>query len=340
MRRRADRPQKLDDNEAIEFTGFVDALTAVEQTNDFIVIDTPGTDNHLTRLAHSMADTLVTPINDSYVDFDVLGRVDPTTFTVTGESHYAKMVREARLQRRLVDGARMDWVVMRNRLALFESGSKERLTKGLAEMAMRIGFRVAEGLAERVVYREFFPRGLTALDDLDARARPEPEPPPTWRPGRRWTGLMETIRLPLDERGQKRAAAQAKWMGGAGRAARGPRRHCRMNGRQTVSRHSEAPANSTLAGAPSCRVSQGGWEGRDTVGNLGMEPPETSGRLLQNGRRGRYLTKVVSRSGGILGTEPAYLPIDACKAVEPMAQTVRERARIRQGREGRPRDRG
>src|ERR1700693_280673 len=101
--------RKLDENEAIEFTGFADALASVERAYDFLVIDTPGTDNHLTRLAHSMVDTLVAPIKDSYVEFDVLGRVDPTTFTVTGESHYARMVREARLQRRLGDGGRVDW---------------------------------------------------------------------------------------------------------------------------------------------------------------------------------------------------------------------------------------
>jgi chromosome partitioning protein len=202
----------LDENEAIEFTRFADALAGVGRAYDFLVIDTPGTDNHLTRLAHSMADTLVTPINDSYVDFDVLGRVDPTTFTVTGESHYAKMVREARLQRRLVDGARMDWVVMRNRLSLVDSGNKERISKGLAEMAMRIGFRIAEGLAERVVYREFFPRGLTALDDLDGKTLGASPSPSHVAARQEVTSLMETIKLPLDARGQQRAAAQAEWV--------------------------------------------------------------------------------------------------------------------------------
>jgi chromosome partitioning protein len=159
-----------------------------------------------------MADTLVTPINDSYVDFDVLGRVDPTTFTVTGESHYAKMVREARLQRRLVDGARMDWVVMRNRLSLIDSGNKERISRGLAEMATRIGFRIADGLAERVVYREFFPRGLTALDDLDDKTLGTSPSPSHVAARQEVTSLMEMMRLPLDERGQQRAAAQAKWI--------------------------------------------------------------------------------------------------------------------------------
>ena len=204
--------RRLDENEAIEFARFADALASVDKIYDFLVIDTPGTDNHLTRLAHSMADTLATPLNDSYVDFDVLGRIDPATFSVIGDSHYARMVREARLQRRLVDGSRMDWVVMRNRLSLIDSGNKERISKGLAEMAMRIGFRVADGLAERVVYREFFPRGLTALDDLDDKTLGTSPGVAHVAARQEVMGLMEMLRLPLDERGRERAAAQAKWI--------------------------------------------------------------------------------------------------------------------------------
>ena len=34
------------------------------------------------RLAHSMADTLVTPINDSFLDFEVLATLDPINFAV------------------------------------------------------------------------------------------------------------------------------------------------------------------------------------------------------------------------------------------------------------------
>src|SRR5215475_13079439 len=91
--------RRLDENEAIEFTRFADAIASVNRAYDFLVIDTPGADNHLTRLAHSMADTLITPLNDSYVDFNVLGTVDPTTYAVTGESHYSEMVRDARRHR-------------------------------------------------------------------------------------------------------------------------------------------------------------------------------------------------------------------------------------------------
>src|ERR1700730_8089167 len=83
------------DNESSEFVQFVDAVSSVERAFDFIVIDTPGSDTDLMRLGYSMPDTLVTPINDSFLDFDVLGTVDPATYSVTGESYYAEMVRDA-----------------------------------------------------------------------------------------------------------------------------------------------------------------------------------------------------------------------------------------------------
>ncbi len=203
--------QKHEDNETIEFAGFVDALTAIEQSHDFIVIDTAGTDSHLTRLAHSMANTLVTPLNDSFVDFNVLGTVDPVTFYVTGESHYARMVREARTQRRLVDGTQLDWVVVRNRVAVGDSRNKQRIGKGLAELAVRLGFRVAEPLADRVIFREFFPHGLTALDPLDEKTLGTRPSLSHVAARQELLSLIQLLKLPLDERGLERAAAHAEW---------------------------------------------------------------------------------------------------------------------------------
>jgi chromosome partitioning protein len=202
---------RLDENETIEFTGFAEAVGAVERSHDFVVVDTPGTDSYLTRLAHSMADTLITPLNDSFVDFDVLGMVDPTTFAVTGESHYSEMVREARRQRRLIDGTRMDWVVVRNRLSMLGSRNKRLVGEGLGELAVRLAFRCADGLAERVIYREFFPRGLTALDSLD-EATLGTRPSLSHVTARAEVmSLIEALKLPLDARGQRRAAARAEW---------------------------------------------------------------------------------------------------------------------------------
>ena len=201
----------LDANEAKEFASFSSAISAIEHSHDVVVIDTPGSDTYLMRLAHSMADTLITPLNDSFVDFDVLGTLDQANFTVTGESHYAEMVREARRQRRLVDGQFTDWVVVRNRLSALGSRNKRLVGDGITELSKRMGFRSIEGFAERVVYREFFPRGLTALDDLDEQtlgARPNMS---HLTAREEVITLLNALHLPLSENGKRRAAARAEW---------------------------------------------------------------------------------------------------------------------------------
>jgi chromosome partitioning protein len=201
----------VSDNEAAEFNSFASAIDAIEHTHDFLVIDTPGHDSYLMRLAHSMADTLITPLNDSFVDFDVLGAVDPATFAVTGASHFAEMVCESRRHRRLVDHASIDWIVVRNRLSTIGSRNKRLVGEGLHELSLRLGFRAVDGFAERVIFREFYPRGLTALDELDQNtlgtrpslshvtAREEVET------------LLSVLRLPLNERGMRRVAARQEW---------------------------------------------------------------------------------------------------------------------------------
>ena len=158
-----------------------------------------------------MADTLVTPINDSFLDFDVLGTVDPTNYAVTGESHYAEMVRDIRRKRRQLDGSSTDWIVVRNRLSMLGSRNKQLVAEGLKDLSLRLGFRYVDGFAERVVYREFFPRGLTALDEID-------EATLGMRPNlghltarEEVTGLLRQLKLPLDERGRRRAANRAEW---------------------------------------------------------------------------------------------------------------------------------
>jgi chromosome partitioning protein len=202
---------RLEDNEAAEFACFAEAITAVEHSHDFVVIDTPAADSYLSRLAHAMADTLVTPLNDSFVDFDVLGCVDAATLAVTRVSHYAEMAREARRQRRLVDGGLTDWIVVRNRLALLSSRNKRLVGEGLSELGLRLGFRVAEGFAERLVYREFFPRGLTALDSLDEITHGERPSLLHVTARQEVRSLIEAMRLPIDDRGRRRAAARAEW---------------------------------------------------------------------------------------------------------------------------------
>ncbi len=202
---------QIDANEASELEQFCAAVSAVERTHDFIVIDTPGADSYLMRLAHSMADTLVTPLNDSFLDFDVLGSIDPTTYSVTGESHYSTMVKAARKKRRDLDGATTDWIVVRNRLSMLGSRNKQLIAEGLDQLSFRLGFRPIDGFAERVVYREFFPRGLTALDDLDEATLGTRPNMAHVTAREEVTSLLGYLKLPLDERGRRRAATRAEW---------------------------------------------------------------------------------------------------------------------------------
>jgi len=154
-------------DETTAATVLANALDTLGRSHDFVVIDTPGHDSPMMRLAHSMADTLVTPLNDSFVDLDVLGSLDPDTLAPTGPSHYAQTVAQAQQQRRVNGEAATDWIVLRNRLSMTPTRNKRLVGNGLDELSRQLGFRSVEGLAERVVFREFFLRGLTAFDELD-----------------------------------------------------------------------------------------------------------------------------------------------------------------------------
>ena len=152
-----------------ESVGALDELTVkLGEGMDFVLFDTPGRDDPFARHVATGADTLVTPLNDSFVDFDLIGQVDAETFKVRRLSFYAELIWEARKKRAMatITQARreMDWVVVRNRTQHVEARNMRRLDGALAELAKRVGFRIAGGLSERVIYRELFPSGLTLLD--------------------------------------------------------------------------------------------------------------------------------------------------------------------------------
>lgn len=132
--------------------------------SDFIVFDTPGRDDKYARFVATQAHTLVTPINDSFVDFDLIGTVDAENFKVRKLSFYAELIWEARMARAKSDGVTIDWVVLRNRLHNMEARNQQRMTDAIAELSKRAGFRAIPGLNERVIYRELFPSGLTLVD--------------------------------------------------------------------------------------------------------------------------------------------------------------------------------
>jgi chromosome partitioning protein len=142
-------------------------LAELDATCDFIVIDCPGSHTRLSQMAHSLADTLITPLNDSFIDFDLLGRVDADTNRVLGPSIYSEMVWAARQSRSQAGMKPIDWIVVRNRLGTQAMHNKKKVGAALEELSRRIGFRVVPGFSERVIFRELFPRGITLLDLRD-----------------------------------------------------------------------------------------------------------------------------------------------------------------------------
>ena len=152
---------------------FDKAFEAAVEDSDFVLIDTPGGDTSLSRNAHGRADLIVTPLNDSFVDFDMLGSVDPITLDLLKPSLYSETVWNSRKQRATTNGKSIDWVVLINRLAPVEARNRKRLEERMAKLSKRVGFRMGPGLRDRVIYRELFPFGLT-IADLSPKVRPVP----------------------------------------------------------------------------------------------------------------------------------------------------------------------
>jgi len=156
------------DAEADERARFDEAAATLAANNEIIVIDCPGADTYLSRYGHSHADTLITPINDSFVDFSMLAKVDPENHDIVKPSIYSEMVWEARKERFAMDRGKIDWIVMRNRLAASEARNKRDVGSTLEALAKRIGFRPLKGFGERVIFRELYLQGLTLMDVREA----------------------------------------------------------------------------------------------------------------------------------------------------------------------------
>jgi len=156
------------ENQRTELDIFTKAMAELRDEVDYIVIDTPGFDGNLARLAHGVADTLITPINDSMIDLDVLARIDVSTGEPIETSPYSRNVQRARAERLASTGQGTDWVLVRNRIANLGSRNASQVQSAIERVAARLGCRVADGIAERVIFRSLFPVGMTVFDPLDA----------------------------------------------------------------------------------------------------------------------------------------------------------------------------
>lgn len=166
-----DAPSLVGAGEAEAVGRFHEAFDAARECADFLIIDTPGSDTAISRAAHAVADLIVTPMNDSFVDFDMLGEVDPVTLELKRHSVYAESVWNSRKARAASDRKMIDWVVLRNRLASTEARNRKRLDERVNALSRKVGFRIGPGLRDRVIYRELYPFGLT-IADLSPKIRP------------------------------------------------------------------------------------------------------------------------------------------------------------------------
>ena len=203
------KSDSIKENQKLEFDLFRQAVVEVEGVADFLVVDTPGFDTHLTRLAHSLADTLITPLNDSLIDLDVMAHVDPVTGDPREMSHYARLVQRARTERLAIDGRTIDWILVRNRISMLSSRSMRLVQQAIEKIAVRLGCRVAEGIAERVIFRSLFPMGLTVFDPLDDELLGGLPSMSHLSARQEYRQLLEALRLPVSERADARRAAMA-----------------------------------------------------------------------------------------------------------------------------------
>lgn len=136
--------------------------------SDVLIIDTPGSDTPFGRLTHRLADLILTPVNDSFIDLDVLAQIDPHRRTVVGPSAFATMILSDRQVRTEEGRSTAPWLVARNRLGTLQSHNSRDVEWALEKLEQSFALQVIPGFSERVIFRELFLVGLTILDLKDA----------------------------------------------------------------------------------------------------------------------------------------------------------------------------
>lgn len=142
-------------------------IEELKKEYNIIIIDTPGTFSHLSNAGHKNADILMTPVNDSLVDIDVIANIDPYTKKILSESQYTNNIREIQKKREELGKANLRWIILRNRISHIDAKNKREIDAILKLLQSEIGFSYISGIGERVVYREMFLKGLTILDLME-----------------------------------------------------------------------------------------------------------------------------------------------------------------------------
>jgi chromosome partitioning protein len=198
-------------NKWSDYEAFSRLLESLKPRADFIVIDTPSAHSELSALAHASADTLLTPMNDSMLDIDVLATITPEFHTLAALSPYAEVVRNAHKTRVVNDQVEIDWVVVRNRLQATDTPSHKSVSLLLEMLSKQLGFREAPGIAEQTTYHEYFNMGLTALDPVESFAGATRQTINHMASRNEILSLIESLNLPLSERVRARKTARHVW---------------------------------------------------------------------------------------------------------------------------------
>ena len=119
----------LENAEQEEEENFMNAMHNLSDC-DYVVVDTPGNDNHLSRFAHSYADILITPINESFIDLDLLVRINESlAMSELRPSTYAEMVWEQKKHKAMRNKQSIDWIVLVNRMGNVVSKNRQELER-------------------------------------------------------------------------------------------------------------------------------------------------------------------------------------------------------------------
>ena len=131
---------------------------------DIVVIDAPGHDSPIARRAIALAETLVTPVNPTFIDIDSVAHFSAASLAFVKPGSFAQTVsalRDARTEHGL---PATDWLLVRNRVRQCEKRQLARFDRAIGQLPAKLGLRVLPGLTERVGYRELFLFGLTHAD--------------------------------------------------------------------------------------------------------------------------------------------------------------------------------
>lgn len=153
----------LSDKILEEQNQLIDLIAETSKDSDFVVIDTPGANNTLSEIAHSYADVVITPINDSFMDIDLLAQVK-NNYEIIQPGIYSQMIWQQKMNRAKRDRKSIDWLIMRNRISGTDNINKRNTEKVIQQLSKRMGCRIAPGFGERVIFKELFLNGLTLLD--------------------------------------------------------------------------------------------------------------------------------------------------------------------------------